>query len=898
MSGATIAVALFVFLVLAASVSAQEADGGAPTGSQTLPPGATAETTYTGGTVPKIYSRSVWENYEFNGNGWVASDKLHPFLTWLPQPENEPPDYMQVDRVIVHDQGCLNPTQCTQSATNYPVQTIQNIYRSHAVSRGWGDIGYNYIIDRQGRIYEGRYGGNGVRGAHIYVDRRCENLNVASAGILLLGDLRAGPMTSAQSASLARLSAWIGVTNGFDVSSPSATTVTWQNPRSGASCDLSRGGFTGMLTAARLVSHGDVEPGNSDFFGLEKERTSAATFATQMQPLAFAAAGTQGTYRIVDGVAHQTEGSGQQSVAIAKSQLDAFPKATVVNLPNGSLVKSATRARVYVVESGTRRAIPSADLFEAKGYKWNAIQEVSDRELALWRVGDPVAYPDGTLIRGEGREEVYVFDKEKLRHVTSARLFEILKYAWNTVKVLDAADVNRYAKGEPMRFPDGTLLRSEKSPRITVLEDGAHRQFYSADVFLAHKRVWNDVVVIAQQEFDRYPLGAPVAYPDGTLVRWPGTDRVYLLHDGFKRWVQTGEVFASLGLNWSNVKIITQEELAASQEAQPIASVADRTAKPVAVLTPPPAPTPAPAPSPPPVPAPAVTGTEPVIRIGLAALGGSEHPGSSVTVSYDGPARVKKGDSVQSTLSSGQQMTITLNPGEVWRVESSAATGPYAGIATLHTYSDRPAWNPSLNDNRFRGAIEIRQGNGGVWWIINELPMEQYLKGVAETVNGEHSEYARAFAIATRSYALGHLLNGGKRPGEPYTLLRTSADQLYKGYGFEQRAPDPVAAVVATRGSVAVFNGAPIRAAYSSGAPGPTLDGCVALGLCGSSFGYLRGGIADPVGTQYQYNNCGGANHCVGIDAAGARRMAATGSVATTILTTYYPGITIEQRWQ
>ncbi len=45
---------------------------------------------------------------------------------------------------------------------------IRSIYAYHVKSRGWSDIGYNYVVDRFGRIWEGRYGGidRAVVGAH------------------------------------------------------------------------------------------------------------------------------------------------------------------------------------------------------------------------------------------------------------------------------------------------------------------------------------------------------------------------------------------------------------------------------------------------------------------------------------------------------------------------------------------------------------------------------------------------------------------------------------------------------------------------------------------------------------------------------------------------------------
>ncbi|MBU0597799.1 peptidoglycan recognition protein family protein, partial [Patescibacteria group bacterium] len=80
-----------------------------------------------------------------------------------------------------------------------PGATIRGIYYWHGVVLGWGDIGYNYLIDQQGNIYEGRYGGDGTIGAHAYRSKSCAkqrfgseeleaDFNKGTIGISVLGD--------------------------------------------------------------------------------------------------------------------------------------------------------------------------------------------------------------------------------------------------------------------------------------------------------------------------------------------------------------------------------------------------------------------------------------------------------------------------------------------------------------------------------------------------------------------------------------------------------------------------------------------------------------------------------------------------------------------------------------
>jgi len=85
-----------------------------------------------------------------------------------------PPAYSPVRKVVIHH-------TVTENDEPDPAVTVRAIYYYHAIVRGWGDIGYNYLVDRFGNIYEGRSGGLDVVGGHVY------GYNVGSLGIGSLG---------------------------------------------------------------------------------------------------------------------------------------------------------------------------------------------------------------------------------------------------------------------------------------------------------------------------------------------------------------------------------------------------------------------------------------------------------------------------------------------------------------------------------------------------------------------------------------------------------------------------------------------------------------------------------------------------------------------------------------
>ena len=110
---------------------------------------------------PAVISRAGWgadEKYRFNSSGKEIWDR----------------EYLPITKAVLHD-------TVTRNNDPNPAATVRSIYYYHAVTRGWGDIGYNYLIDEQGRIYEGRYGGQNVVGGHALC------YNFGTLGISALG---------------------------------------------------------------------------------------------------------------------------------------------------------------------------------------------------------------------------------------------------------------------------------------------------------------------------------------------------------------------------------------------------------------------------------------------------------------------------------------------------------------------------------------------------------------------------------------------------------------------------------------------------------------------------------------------------------------------------------------
>jgi len=139
-----------------------------------------------------------------------------------------------------------------------------------------------------------------------------------------------------------------------------------------------------------------------------------------------------------------------------------------------------------------------------------------------------------------------------------------------------------------------------------------------------------------------------------------------------------------------------------------------------------------------------------------------------------------------------------------------------------------------LSGLKYSGIIEFWKGENGLY-IINELPLEDYIKGVVSGEVGKdwETEALKAQAVAARTYAIYQkTMNNIKNL--PYDLTSSVMHQVYKG-GF---VPENIKmAVESTRGEILTYEGEPILAFYHSTSGGMTED---PVEVFGQSFPYLK----------------------------------------------------------
>jgi hypothetical protein len=131
------------------------------------------------GAPPAIIPRSAW-----------GGDRITP---------REAPSFGEVQVAFVHHTVTTTSYSPSQSAG-----IVLGIAKYHRDTNGWNDLGYNFLVDQYGQVFEGRAGGVEMP----VIGAQAQGYNRLSTGIALLGTFSAVPIPEAAMRSLARLCAW------------------------------------------------------------------------------------------------------------------------------------------------------------------------------------------------------------------------------------------------------------------------------------------------------------------------------------------------------------------------------------------------------------------------------------------------------------------------------------------------------------------------------------------------------------------------------------------------------------------------------------------------------------------------------------------------------------------
>ncbi len=822
----------------------------------------------------------------------------------------------KISKIIVHH---------TASTANLqdPKKAIRDIYNWHAKGRGWGDIGYNYIIDPQGNVYEGRAGGEKVIGAHA------GKANTGSIGISVMGNFETAEVSEKALVSLTRIISEKTKIHHIDPAGSSVfrgermPNIIGHRDVMSTSCpgknlydklpliaQLARSAIKTTVQDATFNKQKklgydfedlsgllfvDLDPEQQKTLTFTIKNTGTVTWNSETSLAVKDMETVRDFVQVVTPPGRETF-SMTQPHSVAPGETATFQLTLV-----GGLKSSLKILRIVPVIDGKTKLTKRIELSTQTSPAQFTYDIISTSSVpTILKVGEKFTFTVDLKNTGniswqnKGHKNVRLGTEQPRDRLTSFLSPPATRAGFLQQEVVRPGDV-------------GHFVFNLTAPKIADVYEEYFTPVVEGITWMPNKNIHFSTFVY-EKDFAATPvaLSSIEIHPETTRAitirmrniggaTWTSSNAPELRRSSISRLKVVGssmqdeqvlpgqignfqfQLQAPKGAFSGKLKIDAYRD-GKKMTTRPLMMSVKRAKSPTQQPSAPTQPTQS-----------SSKGNN--IRV---LLGYSGTP----VISGNGPFSVKAGSysanfsaNTKVTVKSTSATTFELSaPGFAQTLSELPRFVPDANtMLRIDNWERRPSWDQALNDNEFRGALEVR-ADGGTMTVINELPLEDYMLGLAETINTEPMEKKKAIVIAARTYAYYYSNSGkGKKfPGKSYDLDdNPDHSQKYLGYGYEKRSPNSVTSVKETSGTIMKYLGNVVITPYFSTSDGRTRSAMEVWNWQNAA--YLPS-IDDPYCTGMKQNG-----HGVGMSGCGALGMAKNGKSYAEILSYYYKGIAIEK---
>lgn len=222
--------------------------------------------------------------------------------------------------------------------------------------------------------------------------------------------------------------------------------------------------------------------------------------------------------------------------------------------PDGSLLQAEGEPGVWLIQYGKKRPFLTKGALISR-FDENKIITVNKADLDKYEKGAPIKFPQYSVLRAPD-STLYLLVDNKKREFSSNEAFRLIGI--NPEEILDASweDVNSYDEGkeitENSTYPTGALVQNNKTGGVYWVIEGEKAPILDR-IFLSTKFKNKNIFQVSPEELENYETVDPVLFDNGELVKSPNSSIVYLISDGKKRPIADEETFVGLGYKWQNI---------------------------------------------------------------------------------------------------------------------------------------------------------------------------------------------------------------------------------------------------------------------------------------------------------------------------------------------------------
>ncbi|MBU1203156.1 hypothetical protein KKH39_03920 [Patescibacteria group bacterium] len=242
--------------------------------------------------------------------------------------------------------------------------------------------------------------------------------------------------------------------------------------------------------------------------------------------------------------------------------------------PDGALVKAkdSQDGTIYLIEDGQKRAFADMSSLISR-YDPAKVLLIDGQDLNNYENGAPIAHANYSVLESPASQK-YLIDGLTKRLIVSDEAFRQLGFNPAEVEPVTDIELAYYQNGEDLATnasPFEEIWQAMDSETYYLVKDGKKHQIIDAEIIgLNYPEL--EIKVVTAKTLEETPLSTPIKLADGTLIKKDTDSSVYVISDGYKRWIPDAYTFEKLGYSWVNVKTVSTKLMNLHKIGEPLPS--------------------------------------------------------------------------------------------------------------------------------------------------------------------------------------------------------------------------------------------------------------------------------------------------------------------------------------
>jgi hypothetical protein len=245
---------------------------------------------------------------------------------------------------------------------------------------------------------------------------------------------------------------------------------------------------------------------------------------------------------------------------LGSGRINALTSMAPQPIGNNTLVRETGTGHIYLVVNNIKRFV-SSFVFSSWKFDLSTVVSEANNQLKNFATGAPLLPVDGTLVKSANNAQVYIINQELKRPLTLF-VFNSRGLRFADIKILPESELSTYSTGNWYWPPDRTLVLVDGSPLVYVMDNEVRRPT-TYFVFTQRRLSFSKVVRITLDEFSHIPVPNDQYWLpplDGTLIKSDSHPAIYLIENGTRKLLSY-ETFIARNYKFSNVKSLPQSEV-------------------------------------------------------------------------------------------------------------------------------------------------------------------------------------------------------------------------------------------------------------------------------------------------------------------------------------------------